>query len=562
MRKITAFLLSFILAFGILLSSCTRENNQDDKIQEAPPAKTYEHVLVIGVDGAGSYFSETYTPNLDRIFRDGSITYDVAVGSISEKVSSWVSLLHGVDYPVHKITAKNLTAPYPADSEFPSVFRAVREQDPGARIAVACSWPTINDSIVEDGIGIDKITKEENDINLADSVCEYLHENGVPKLMFAAFEEVDCAGHDYGFGSQPHIGAITKTDMLIGAIYDTYRELGVLDDTLVIVTANHGGYDMSHGGNNRADTKVMFAVSGESVIKNGTPKDMETQDVAAVVMYALGLECPENWTSRVPTGIFEGVGGGSRGVYVSADNTRYRETVPTPKKKSKGYIDRFIKDKPLRYYLTLDGHTTDNCGNTVNATGEYFFTDGIFGEGIRLDGGNLTIPDYTVGDSGFTVATWLKIGGMTADTGWTTIITTKDIGWRAGEGFALFLYYDEKKDAIELAVSVGDGNFGKRVYYPIPADHLDGWVHLIFSHNPETNSIKLAFDFGEFAEYVLDEEMRADSFDGLGTMGIGAEIVNEVNSRFYGGMDELMQFDGCFTEEDVAALGEYYGVNK
>ena len=35
----------------------------------------YEHVVIFGVDGAGGYFGEMDTPNFDKIFANGSVTY-------------------------------------------------------------------------------------------------------------------------------------------------------------------------------------------------------------------------------------------------------------------------------------------------------------------------------------------------------------------------------------------------------------------------------------------------------------------------------------------------------
>ena len=35
----------------------------------------YKHVVILGVDGGGTGFREADTPNLDRIFENGSVTY-------------------------------------------------------------------------------------------------------------------------------------------------------------------------------------------------------------------------------------------------------------------------------------------------------------------------------------------------------------------------------------------------------------------------------------------------------------------------------------------------------
>ena len=35
----------------------------------------YRHVVVVGVDGAGGWFKDADTPNFDRIFQNGAVTY-------------------------------------------------------------------------------------------------------------------------------------------------------------------------------------------------------------------------------------------------------------------------------------------------------------------------------------------------------------------------------------------------------------------------------------------------------------------------------------------------------
>ncbi len=55
-----------------------------------------------------------------------------------------------------------------------------------------------------------------------------------------------------------------------------------------------------------------FAIRGKTVQKQAEIGEMELQDVAAIVLDALGIEQPDNYTARIPTGIYEGRGGGER----------------------------------------------------------------------------------------------------------------------------------------------------------------------------------------------------------------------------------------------------------
>lgn len=564
MRKITAFLLSFILAFGILLSSCSDsvsglsdDDTTDNPVSEVPNGETerkiYKHVLFICAEGAGTFFRDADTPNIDRFFSDGSVTYTARADSPSLTEICWMSMLHGAKYSEHRIFEGNGTA-YPVDSEFPSVFRAVLEQAPDARVTVIADRFFTVDS-TEDGIGIEKI-ESDGDICTAETICEYLNENAAPTLLFTAFTDCYSVAADDGWGTVGHMSALRNEDMFIGIILDKYEENGILDDTLVIVAANNGGYERDQGGNSDSEKYVMFAVAGESVIKNGEPKDMEIRDVPAVIMYALGLECPEGWTGRLPAGIFEGVGGEARGEYVSADNVRYRESLPTPTSDSEGYVTNYITDKALEYYLAFDGTAEDSCGNSVEAVEDYYYITSVYGEGIRLDNGYISLPDYSNSGEAFTLAMWLKVESAFSD---TAVITNRNRTEQKNNGFTLSVTdLTGKNKTPSLVLTMGNGNKTDMRPFKLPSDYLDGWVHLIFTYNPEEGKVKISLDFGEFSEITLRDGMTADVFEN-GILSIGYEPESGEPYAFDGGIDEFMQFDGCFTPEDVAALAEYYG---
>lgn len=566
MKKI--IFISILLVLSIVLSACggtTPQNPQPqdttaaDTTSEQPStpskdlsAKEYKYVVVIGVDGGGTFFKDTETPNIDKIFEDGSVTYEARTGVPAISAHSWTSLLHGVPYNVHKIS--NATAeknPYPLDSEYPSIFRVIRENDPEARLASIHRWKAFNIGMVEDEIGVDKITLENStDMALAETVCNYVAE-GAPKLLFTVFDDADVMGHAYGWGSQQHLNAITAIDECIGMVYEAYENLGILDDTLIMLTADHGGYQGDHGGNMDCEKFIMFAINGSNVIPGGAAEDMIIYDVPSIVMHALGIEVPETWWSRVPAGIFEGFGGGERPMYISESNVRYRESMPTPEEGSDSYISNFITDKNLQYYLTFDETTEDSVGNTIEATDDYYFVDGIFGKGIWLDNGYLTIPNYTTGGDSFTISFWLKQEGLFEE---SIILANKDRANTTEKGYSFAIHRTEPT----IMINIGDGEVAKDRAYLMPSDYRDGWVNVIFTYDAAEGKAKVSYDFGAFKNITLSEGTTGDIFEGDGTLYIGYDHTGRLFNNLNAGLDEFMQFDGAFTEADVAALAAYY----
>jgi len=265
---------------------------------------TIERVVIVGVDGAGAFFKDAKTPNFDSIFANGAVTYSALTMYPSLSAECWASCLHGVEPSKHGITNDNSGSPDSLNPAYPSIFKVIRDHSPNARLASFCSWVNVNFSIVENGIDVYKYNANGNDEKVTNKVCEYIAENDA-ELIFVHLNDPD-RGHDVGFGSQAHLNEIADVDNQIGLIYDALADAGLLETTLFIVTTDHGGNGNSHGGWTDAEKYITFAAVGPKVLA-GSIGDMNISDTAAIVLYALGYEQPDNWTCRVPSGIFAGI---------------------------------------------------------------------------------------------------------------------------------------------------------------------------------------------------------------------------------------------------------------
>lgn len=271
----------------------------------------YAHVIVVGIDGAGSFIRDARTPNFDRIFADGAVTYKALASNPSISAECWGSMLLGVGPEVHKLTNEIVSStPYPVDSRFPSLFRRIREVSPEAVLGSYCDWNPITYGIVENNIGVSHDTA--NDDALTPIICEYIRSQK-PDFLFMQFDSVDGAGHKYGYGTAEHLRRIGEVDVLVNDIYSAAEDAGIIDDTLFMVIADHGGTNPGngqgggHGGWTDGEKYVTFAAKGKEVNKTEIG-EMNIRDLAAIVLYALGIDIPDfdeaGWTSQIPDGIF------------------------------------------------------------------------------------------------------------------------------------------------------------------------------------------------------------------------------------------------------------------
>ena len=133
------------------------------------------------------------------------------------------------------------------------------------------------------------------------------HEKDDYTISYMHLDQVDHAGHSYGYGKPGYSNAVSRVDSLIGWMYDAFAEAGMLEDTLFILCTDHGhrlpGGHKNHGKNTSLEVNVTFAIAGKTV-KSGTPGKFINDDLAPIVAYALGVKAAEGWQGKVPYNMF------------------------------------------------------------------------------------------------------------------------------------------------------------------------------------------------------------------------------------------------------------------
>lgn len=299
--------LLFVLSF--CLSSCDKPNEKKENNKETEGPFYYSHVCIIGIDGGGNFFNETNTPNICKLFSKGATAYNASAEYPSSSTQNWMSILHGVAADVHNINGNPIDSSYP----YPSVFNVVRQADKDANLCCIVNWDPIYTEMVEQDIGVIE-DRAEDDLVVTRKVIAALN-SYFPEIMFIQFDHLDGVGHGHGYGpNNPSYVKYQKVlDDYVDRILTAYDDAGIFDDTLFILTTDHGGtfyYENegtqstgSHGGDSPEEMTVFLGVYGKTVA-NITMENMKNRDVAAIAIAALGLEIPEIWTSRVPEGLF------------------------------------------------------------------------------------------------------------------------------------------------------------------------------------------------------------------------------------------------------------------
>jgi predicted AlkP superfamily pyrophosphatase or phosphodiesterase len=111
-----------------------------------------------------------------------------------------------------------------------------------------------------------------------------------PALAFVHFSDPDEFGHSAGWMSARQVKAIGDSDRCLGILYEALERAGLIEDTLIIVSADHGGHNKVHSGASLIDREIPWIACGPGVREDFKITDeIVTMDTAATALYALGL---------------------------------------------------------------------------------------------------------------------------------------------------------------------------------------------------------------------------------------------------------------------------------
>ena len=541
-RRMKSVLSGFVLLLLILLifsfSFAAAEVNPEP----------YDRVIIFGVDGAGTMIQEGDTPNFDRIFSDGIITYNAYAPVPTVSAPGWGSVFYGVPGIVHG-AANNIAERFHKTNDlYTSIFKLAKETYPEAEVASFSTWSAINWGMIERDCGIylyPDIQKESTEEEIVQQAVDYL-ENNNPELLFVYFGDLDTALHHYGYGSPKYFKQMTKTDEQIGLVYDELVRRGLLENTLIIFITDHGGNGVSHGGGSDKETRITFAVAGPRIEAPGTIiEDMEIQDVAAIVLYALGIEQPEYQTGRVPKGIFPGVGGGKRRKSDMQERMVHYGKGIANQDDTELNLPPALADK-LVYYQGFDG-------KIKGLSGKKELSPGLAGNGLNMRNSFLkTGIKHSAKWPGMTIGFWFKDEGK--DPGDAVFVADKS--WRLGhyKGFMISMNIDE------LQVNVGGGKkYRGDLLWNLPPDYEGKWIHCLVVFDQSTQMVSLYFNFECVAKAKLLPAKHSTWVTGKGIIA-GQDTTGKYRYWMKADMDDLMIFNQPLTAEEVEEIRNSYEV--
>jgi predicted AlkP superfamily pyrophosphatase or phosphodiesterase len=115
------------------------------------------------------------------------------------------------------------------------------------------------------------------------------------RLLFIHFATTDDMGHVYGWLSGEQLSVIYRADQAIEKILAELDARGIRNETLIIITSDHGGLGNSHTSGYPEDMTIPWIANGAGIQPKQLISKINTVDTAATAAYALNLPIPSEW---------------------------------------------------------------------------------------------------------------------------------------------------------------------------------------------------------------------------------------------------------------------------
>jgi hypothetical protein len=279
-----------------------------------------EHVILFVLEGIGQDALKGM-PTLSRFVKEGSVTWNANTVTPPQRLPAMASLFTGMPVDKHGISWNtfDFIRGYPRPPTLFDYLDLGGGRDSAIFFMDESLYQLAKPEPYTDYQMCGPLKPECSPATIVRYVSEYFtkatsgHGYGhaipsLPHLLIVHLPEAGRVGETRGWTSAPYRDAAKAVDQAMGSIVEIYRELGLLDKTVVMVTGLSGYGASMTTANGQTDAKplqVPWIASGPGIKRGhaiGSP--VSIIDTGATVMRTLGLTTHTEWESRPVEEIF------------------------------------------------------------------------------------------------------------------------------------------------------------------------------------------------------------------------------------------------------------------
>lgn len=292
---------SFIYLIALLLllilpASQVFAEGEKEKEKKKSQDQSIKHIVLITVNGLGKEgFKHAYTPNINGLAASGVKTTGTVTVLPSNGQTVAASILTGVEPQKHRFYKKG---DQPKAKTLIKAFAAY-----GRKVVLIDGTGQLKGLVADKNYhsALEQF-KGHGDKGVMDQAIKEFKAEG-PYFMNIILPGVDQAGHEKGARSEEYRKSITLADEQIGRFLLTINEYGVTDNTLVVVTGDHGFTDKNHGRGEAAFSEeemiVPTIITGPGVRESMIIPPVKIVDIAPTLALLADLNPFEDATGMV-----------------------------------------------------------------------------------------------------------------------------------------------------------------------------------------------------------------------------------------------------------------------
>lgn len=289
------------LLIALLLITASARADEPAKLARLErPVPQITHAVLISIDGCRpDVLLRAKAPNVRKLMDAGSYTFWARTVPAAVTLPSHASMLTGVTPDQHGITWNaEPKDPNIARPRVPTIFEIAMRY--GMTTAVVAGKSKF-DSFAQVGHIGKAWTKAAKDDEVAAQASQMIRDYK-PEVMLVHFPGCDAVGHIQGWACPEQVAAVENIDTQIGKVVAAIDSAGLRDETVILVTADHGGAGRGHGisGGGAApddprSQHIPWIISGPGIRKNyDLSQDprliVRTMDTFATLCHLLGIQ--------------------------------------------------------------------------------------------------------------------------------------------------------------------------------------------------------------------------------------------------------------------------------
>jgi predicted AlkP superfamily pyrophosphatase or phosphodiesterase len=303
MKNITRRL--FLVLIAGALSGCASVRNSD--------GVRARHVFIISFDqGNPDLIERSDMPTFHQMAAEGAHTWDAYTIVPSLTLPSHTSMLTGVGPQKHQVLWNDYE-PARGFVKVPTIFSIAKEH--GLITAMFVGKEKFKHLNVPGSVD-DFVWPQPKDDAKSVAAAFAAAVGGLrPNLCLIHFSDPDTAGHKFGAESPEKVRALKDCDDALKTVRDAIAAAGILKDSVIILTADHGSHNVkdkngktvgTHGSADSSDVRIPWVAWGSAVKKNYAIESPVVQyDTAATALWVLGIAVPDSFWGRPVKTAFE-----------------------------------------------------------------------------------------------------------------------------------------------------------------------------------------------------------------------------------------------------------------